>query len=323
MLAIIARFRLTLLALAVAVVIGTAVFWVAPPPAGGKPPSLSMALFAGWMALLDQPFYAVPHTWYLGLVEAVYPVVGFLLIGEGIVRLSLLVISKQQGEREWMRVMAGVQRDHIVLCGLGHLGLRVLQELVKNNIGVVVLEKHKDTRQMTHAKELGVSVLIRDMKEDQALIDAGIQHARAVIICTNDEMANLEVALDSRRLNPGIRVVMRSFDQQIAEKIAGAMSIDAPFSSATLAAPMVAAMAMGGQVLASYLINGVSHVTAELTIDSGSALTGRSVVEIEAAQQVRVLSRSSNEGLVRTGEKLVVHTASANLAALLTAAKRV
>ena len=85
-------------------------------------------------------------------------------------------------------------------------------------------------------------ILIRDMKEDQALIDAGVAHARAIIIATNEDMANLEVALDARRLNPKIRILMRMFDQQIASKIKDAFAIDHAFSSAALAAPIVAEM---------------------------------------------------------------------------------
>ena len=52
-----------------------------------------------------------------------------MLVGEGIVRLSMLVISKEQGERKWMKVMASTYRDHVVLCGLGHLGFRILGQL--------------------------------------------------------------------------------------------------------------------------------------------------------------------------------------------------
>src|SRR6185436_18950844 len=127
-------------------------------------------------------------------------------------------------------------RDHVVLCGLGHLGFRVLEQLIASGIPVVVLEKDERGRALPAAKAMGAPILIRDMKEDQSLIDAGIRHARAVIIATNDDMANLEVALDSRRLNPAIRVVMRLFDQQIAQKISGALSIDVAFSSSALAA---------------------------------------------------------------------------------------
>ena len=136
-----------------------------------------------------------------------------------------------------------------VLCGIGHLGFRVLEQLVAAKLEVVAIEKNGDGRFIAMAKNLGVPVLIRDMKEDQSLIDAGIQRARAIIIATNDDMANLEVALDARRLNPHIRVLMRLFDQQIAGKIADAMMVDAAFSSSALAAPLVAALSLETRVL--------------------------------------------------------------------------
>src|SRR4029078_10701904 len=88
-----------------------------------------------------------------------------------------------------------------------------------------------------------VPVMVRDMKEDQALVDAGIEHARAIVICANNSLANLEVGLDARRMHPKIRVVMRLFDEQIVHKLSDAMDVDVAFSSSTLAAPIVGVMA--------------------------------------------------------------------------------
>jgi len=114
----------------------------------------------------------------------------------------------------------------------------------KAGVTVVALERRRSGRFVGQARELGVPVIIRDMKEDQALIDAGIEHARAIVIATNDAIANLEVALDAKRMNPSIRVVMRMFDEKVAHKISDAMDVDVAFSSSTLAAPVVAKMAM-------------------------------------------------------------------------------
>ena len=143
-----------------------------------------------------------------------------------------------------MTVTASTYRDHIVLCGLGHLGFRILISCWRPRSAVVALEKDADARFLADAKATGVPVLVRDMQEDQALIDAGVQHARAIIIATNDDMANLEVALDARRMNPKIRVIMRLFDQRMADKFKEAALIDEAFSPAALAAPIVAEMAL-------------------------------------------------------------------------------
>ena len=211
---------------------------------GGQRPSLFTAFFGAWMALFAQPMSMMPERWYLALLCGVYPLLGFGLVGEGVVRIGLLVMSKTHGEQEWMKVSASTYRDHIVLCGLGHLGYRILSQLLAAKMPVVALEKEAGARFLADAKATGVPVLVRDMKEDQALLDAGVPYARAIIIATNDDMANLEVALDARRLNPRIRIVMRLFDQQMADKFKEAALIDEAFSPAALAAPIVADMAL-------------------------------------------------------------------------------
>ncbi len=237
------RWTLTLL-LSAQLLLGT-LYAVTPQVAlGGHPPSLFVSFYGAWMALFAQPILNPAEIWYLAVLTAIYPVLGFGLIGEGIVRIGLLIVSKEHGEKEWMNVLASTYRNHIVLCGLGHLGYRILQQLRAAGQDVVALEKQADGRFLADANATGTPVLVRDMKEDQALIDAGVPFAHTIIIATDDDLANLEVALDARRLNAKIRVVMRMFDQQMADKFKEAALIDEAFSPAALAAPLVANMAL-------------------------------------------------------------------------------
>jgi voltage-gated potassium channel len=238
-------FRWTLSLLMMAVLLLGTLYAVTPHAAlGGHPPDPFTAFFGAWMALFAQPILMPPERWYLAVLCGVYPLVGFGLVGEGVVRIGLLILSKERGEKEWMIVTASTYRNHIVLCGLGHLGFRILNQLLAESVDVVALEKNATGRFLSEAKATGTPVLVRDMKEDQALVDAGVQHARAIIIATNDDMANLEVALDSKRMNPKIRVIMRLFDQRMADKFKEAALIDEAFSAAALAAPIVAGMAL-------------------------------------------------------------------------------
>jgi voltage-gated potassium channel len=238
------EFRWTLGLLMMAVLLLGTLYAVTPLAAlGGRPPDPFAAIFSAWMALFAQTILPAER-WYLELLCGVYPLLGFGLVGEGVVRIGMLILSKERGEKEWMTVTASTYRDHIVLCGLGHLGFRILNQLLATKQAVVALEKDGNARFLGDAKATGVPVLVRDMQEDQALIDAGVQHARAIIIATNDDMANLEVALDARRMNPKIRVVMRLFDQRMADKFKEAALIDEAFSPAALAAPIVAEMAL-------------------------------------------------------------------------------
>ena len=139
--------------------------------------------------------------------------------------------------------MAQTARDHVVLCGIGHLGMRTLQQLVAAGQTVVAIEKDASCRFLAEARLTGCPLLLRDARDDQALVEAGIERARVIIIATSDDMANLEIALDARRFNPKIRVLMRLFDQRLADKLKTVGLIDEAFSTSALAAPIVAKLA--------------------------------------------------------------------------------
>lgn len=248
--ALIWTFRWTLALAIAAVMLGGFLFSITPHPRslGGAKPDTLMSLYGAWSALYGQALFSPPEAWYLEVLHGLYPLIGFVLLGEGVVRFALLMTSRRRGEREWMSVMASTFRDHVVLCGLGHLGSRILELLEAEGADVVVVERDGTSRFAVEAKERGNAVLIDDMRDDRVLVQAGIAHARCLIAATNDDMANLEVALDARRINPKIRVLIRFLDQRIGAKIQDAFDLDEAFSSAALAAPIIAAKALAAVV---------------------------------------------------------------------------
>jgi voltage-gated potassium channel len=239
------EFRWTLLGLTTALVVGAGLYTSAPASAlASAPPGLpGWPLLVAWMNLFGETMVTV-QVWYLAAVQALFPLVGFVLIGEGIIRLGMLMFSRRLGEKEWMTVMASTFRDHIIICGLGHLGFRLLGQLKGRDQDLVVIERDPSCGFLGRAREQGAAVLVRDMRDDQALRDAGIDSARVIVVASNDDLANIEVALDARRMNPRIRILLRLFDQRIADKFKDLGVIDEAFSSAALAAPVVAEMAL-------------------------------------------------------------------------------
>lgn len=238
--ALVREFRGALLVTGALVAVGTVLFLVTPLAAlGGRRPGPLLAAYAAWMALFAEVAFSPPDAWYLDVLHAVYPLAGLVVLGEGVVRFALLMTSRRRGEREWNRVMASTYRDHVVLCGLGHLGLRVLEELRRRGVEVVAVERDAAARFLPAARALGVPVLVADMRDDAVLEEASVRHARTIVVATSDDMANLEVALDARRMNPAIKVMVRFYDQQLAAKVQGAFGIDEAFSSAALAAPVI------------------------------------------------------------------------------------
>lgn len=322
--ALLGRFRWTIGIVIALVLVGGLLFYITPhDQLGGKRPTLLTALYAAWMALFAQPALSPPQNWYCAIVDGVYPLLGFILIGEGLLRLSTLLISRERGETEWMKVMAKTYRDHTILCGLGHLGHRVLEQLVVAELDVVVIESDPSSRFVIDAKRAGIPLLQRDMRDDQALVEAGIASAKCIVIATNNDMANVEVALDARRMNPNIRIVMRMFDQTIADKMKDVMQIDHAFSSAALAAPVVAGFVAGAGVINTYKLGATLVETMELVVGAGSPLAGKTVATVEAAEGVRVawflrqepeLPRADEP--VQPGDRIVVHGKAEKLASI-------
>ncbi len=333
--ALLREFRWTLLLVLMAVLIGGLLFAITPQPSlGGARTPVDMALFAAWMAMLSQPILTPPAAWYLTVVDSVYPLFGFALIGEGIVRFGMLMVSRRRGEKEWMRVMASTYRDHVVLCGVGRLGFRVLEQLLEQRRDVVIIEKNPDARFLGAARATGVPVLVRDMTEDEALVEAGVSYASAIVIATNDDIANLSVATDARRMNPSIRICLRMYDQDVAAKLADVFGVDVAFSASALAATAVAGMTLGARVLSACTIGGAAHVATELQVTPGSTLVGCSVADLEAAHAVRVLARTAAgapsaavespplaDARLSAGDLLIVHSPLATLPALTEASR--
>jgi voltage-gated potassium channel len=291
---ILREFRWTILAMVSAIVVGGCIVHFTPESTlGGENPSWMLSFYDAWMAMFAQPVFTLPDTWYLALMAGVYPLFGVLLIGEGLVRFALLMVSRRRGEKEWMLVMASTYRNHVILCGLGHLGFRVLVQLIEQGRQVVAIEKDGTGRFVEEAKETGASILIRDVKEDEALVQAGIAYADSIIIATDDDLANLEVALDAKRMNPKIRTAVRMFDQAMASKLKDTFQFDFAFSPSALAAPTVAAMSLGSRVISAFPVAGHPNVVAEVDVQPGCRYAGQSVSDVENATRLRVLGRTT------------------------------
>ncbi len=331
-LAIVRLFRGSLLLLVVLLAFAALLYHRTPQAElGGQAAPWQLSLYAAWMAMFGEPVFQRPDALHLVILQGVYPLFGVVLIGEGIVRLGLLMVSRQRGEKEWMQVMASTYRNHVVLCGLGNLGYRVLEQLILQRRQVVVIEKNPQTRFADLARAEGVPLIVRDMMEDVALLEAGIKHASALILATDDDLANVEAAIDARRLNPSLKVAVRLFDQQLAGKLKDVLAFDNPFSSSALAAPAVAAMTLGHRVIAAFSLAGVAHVSVELEIERRSQLVGTTVSAFETERALRVLARVPRKGdaeippppgaVIDDGDDLTLHLPVNRLAEIATLAR--
>ena len=151
-------------------------------------------------------------------------------------------------------------QNHVILCGLGQVGYRTALELEKFDTEITVIELDANGPFVGLVSDRGIPVLFEDARNSDVLVKAGVDRAAAVIACTDNDLSNVEIALDAREINPDIRVVLRLFDQRLASKIQKSFDIQAAFSASALAAPAFAAPAVDPSVQDSFHVGDVLFV---------------------------------------------------------------
>ena len=155
---------------------------------------------------------------------------------------------------------------HVVVCGVGNVGYRVVGELLRLGEQVVVVEQRGDTAFVAACRRQGVAIVVGDATMEEVLNVARVKSARAVIVATSKDLVNLEVALLLTDRQPKQRVVVRLGDSVLAETIRQAAHVKLALSIPELTAPAFLARLLGDRVLAIFLIDGQILGVLELAV---------------------------------------------------------
>jgi Trk K+ transport system NAD-binding subunit len=197
---------------------------------------------------------------------------------------------------EALGVPRGHMRDHVVVLGLGNLGFRTVSHLLETGVEVAAADSRANGRFVAIARRRGVPVLIADAHFLDSLQALSVDHARAVVAATSDDMANLEAALVARELNPGARVIARLYDQELAERAQQQLHITSCQSVSQLATPAFVAAALGEGVLSTIERRRRLWLLAEAGVEPGSEAEGMTLEVIEAAGDLRVVAVRDESG---------------------------
>ncbi len=217
---------------------------------------------------------------------------GLLAATFGVLADALIKARLEQLLGPWRSRM----RNHVVLCGLGHVGIRVLEQLRKLGEEVVVIDRADDPRFLDEAKLMGVPVITGDVRQPSTLERANVKEARSIIAATGDDLVNLEVALNARAARPDIRVVVRMFDANLAGKVASGFGIKTTFSTSALAAPAFALAAVNPDVTGSFYVGDDLMLIMRSAVVAGSGLDGMTVGALEGRGGLSVLCYEAPSG---------------------------
>lgn len=282
------QFAIPLLVFAALIIGGGLLYYVLAIRAGEPVDTPSEAIYLVLGLSLFQPSGDYPHVWYLQLFYFAIPVLGLAILATGLAEFGTLFFNRRARRKEWEMAVASTMNQHHVLVGLGHLGFRVMQTLVQVGHEVVVIEQDPKAHLVDQAQRLGVPVIHDDGRRLEALEGAGTARARGILLCTQNDVLNLQIAFLAQRLNHDIEVVVRIFDDQFAEDVTRKFGFRA-LSATSLAAPAFASAASGVDMTRPITVDGRSFSLASLTVRRGSPLAGRSVGELEANYDVSIV----------------------------------
>ncbi|GAB2469277.1 NAD-binding protein [Promicromonospora xylanilytica] len=138
------------------------------------------------------------------------------------------------------------RRPHFVVCGGGPLAYRVtfaLSTRYQGDVTVILPDAASE-----HATKMGtldgVRIVVSARPDTAALERASIGTACAVALLDQDDAGNIETALLVNELRPGLRIVVRFFDDKLGSGIARHLPNCDVLSASKIAAPQLVSLAL-------------------------------------------------------------------------------
>ncbi|WP_459971912.1 NAD-binding protein [Mycobacterium sp. MUNTM1] len=192
-------------------------------------------------------------------------------------------------------------RNHVIVVGLGSVGIRVVSELTAAGYDVAIVELDDENPLLAVAAELDVPVIFGDATMEQTLESAGIDRARAVAVLTQDDMVNIEIGIVLREMygphvqpalnRPEVPLVLRIYDRELGFAVAQRFGFENVRSTVELAAPWFVGAAMGLQVVETFSVGPSTYLVGAMHVEAGSELDGSRLFEISTQTRVIAITR--------------------------------
>ncbi|HWN35255.1 MAG TPA: NAD-binding protein, partial [Pseudonocardia sp.] len=174
---------------------------------------------AVYLTVLDAAGAAQPNSAMSApekIIQSMVTIIGIAFIPV----LTAAVVDAFVGAR--LAVALGRPRevsDHVVVVGMGNVGSRVIEQLHDLGVQVIGVERDESARGVARARHLGLPVVIGDASREHTLREAYLESSRALVAVTNNDVTNLEAALHGRAMRAHLRIVLRLFDDDLAQRV--------------------------------------------------------------------------------------------------------
>jgi Trk K+ transport system NAD-binding subunit len=203
-----------------------------------------------------------------------------MLVGAGVIGICYALLNDfvlgTRFKQFWdaARVPA---RHHYIICGLGGIGVQIVNQLHSHGHEVVVIERDPNNRFLNIVRSQGIPVIMGDASLSATLNEANVKKAEALLAVTSNDTVNLEIALSTKNLAPKLPVVVRNQDPHFSQMVEQVFEFETVLCPVQLATPSFAAAALGGRILGSGMTGNTLWIALATTITCEHPFCGRRV----------------------------------------------
>ena len=277
------RLRAFFVALLVVLVLGTLFYWLVAD-LSFVDAAYQAVITASTVGYGDEAHDAGPG---VKAFTTIYVAIAVLVFSVTMSRIAAALVESRiriAFGRRRMEQRINELKDHIILCGYGRFGQITAGDIRQADIPLVIIDA--DPAAVESAEAHDILGVIADATEEETLIKAGLDRARALLCSLPSDADNVYTILTARDIRPDIPIVALARDRNAERKIvaAGATNVISPYE---IGAAHMARMILSPNVaqvvqLATGAGIGIGRVTEssvgvrmeEITIGVGSILDG-------------------------------------------------
>jgi voltage-gated potassium channel len=191
--------------------------------------------------------------------------------------------------------------DHFIVCGYGRIGAIIVDELRRQHVPYVVIERSHDRVQAV--MEAGGLAVEADASSEDVLTRLGIARARGLIAAVGTDAENVYAVLTARVLRPDLYIIGRAETEDAERKLlrAGANRVVSPYR---IGARELAQTALRPAVVDFFELatraGNLELSIEQVAIGAGSPLAGQSIIDANVRQRYGLIV----VGIQRTSGKM-------------------
>jgi Trk K+ transport system NAD-binding subunit len=155
------------------------------------------------------------------------------------------------------------RRDHVVVVGLGQVGLRLCMMLRTLGVPVAAIELDPDADNIRRARQYNIPVIIGRGSSRAVLRRLSLERARALAAVTSDEIENIAAAVAGLAIRRSLRTVLRAGGGDVLDETRALFRIGSVRDVYLIGGTVLAAAALGSTANEAFLVDEVVWVVGK------------------------------------------------------------